>query len=67
DQAEKETKSDSSSCSFGDVNNTSASARLFGQFKQNGFGFSNLSPSTFGQISSREKSDDNQSPSSYFT
>ncbi|CAF2118135.1 unnamed protein product [Rotaria magnacalcarata] len=67
DQAEKETKSDSSSCSFGDVNNTSTSARLFGQFKQKGFGFSNLSPSTFGQISSREKSDDNQSPSSYFT
>lgn len=44
---------------------TPPSVRLFGQFKQNGFGFNNLS--TFGQISSREKSDDINSPSTYFT
>ncbi|CAF1076660.1 unnamed protein product [Rotaria sordida] len=68
---EKETKSDISSCSFGDVN-TSTSVRLFGQFKQNGLGFNNTSTSTstFGQITSREKSDDddnNNSSSTYFT
>jgi hypothetical protein len=42
--------------------------RLFGQFKQNGFGFNNLSTSTFGQVTSKEKpDDDHNSPSTYFT
>ncbi|CAF3495001.1 unnamed protein product [Rotaria sp. Silwood1] len=64
DPTEKEIKSDISSCSFSDVN-TSTSIRLFGQFKQNGLGFNNIS--TFSQITSREKSDDNNSSSTYFT
>jgi len=60
---ETETKSDiNSTPSFNDVN-TSTPVRLFGQFKQNGFGFNNLSPSTFGQIASREETDD----PTYFT
>ena len=47
--------------------NTSTPVRLFGQFKPNGFGFNNLSPSTFGQITSTEKNDDQNSSSTYFT
>jgi hypothetical protein len=48
--------------------NTSTHIRLFGQFKQNGFGFNNVSSSTFGQITSlKDKSDDQNSSSTYFT
>lgn len=49
---------------FSDVN-TSTPVRLFGQFKPNGFGFNNLS--TFGQITSKDKTDDQNTPSTYFT
>jgi Ran-binding protein 3 len=60
DQTENETKSDL------DVN-TSTPIRLFGQFKPNGFGFNNLSPSIFGQNTFKEKTDDQNSSSTYFT
>lgn len=47
--------------------NTSTPVRLFGQFKPNGFGFNSLTPSTFGQANPKEKSDDQNSSSGYFT
>jgi len=47
--------------------NTSTSVRLFGQFKQNGFGFNNLSTSAFGQITPKDNTDDKNSTSTYFT
>jgi hypothetical protein len=50
------------------VSDTSTSVRLFGQFKQNGFGFNNLSTSAaFGQITPKDNSDDKNSTSTYFT
>ncbi|UJR32224.1 hypothetical protein I4U23_019689 [Adineta vaga] len=77
DKIEKEIKSDvSSSTTNGEVT-PSTSVRLFGQFKQNGFGFNSLSsssssttpstPSTFGQIGFTDKTDDKNSSSTYFT
>ncbi|CAF1449665.1 unnamed protein product [Adineta steineri] len=66
DNTDKEIKSDVSSATNGDTN-SSTSVRLFGQFKQNGFGFNSLSTSTFGQVLPKEKTDDNISPSTYFT
>lgn len=53
-----------------DVLPSATPVRLFGQFKQNGFGFNNLSsssPSTFGQTASKDKTDDNGTPTTYFT
>jgi hypothetical protein len=47
--------------------NPPTSVRLFGQFKQNGFGFNNLSTPTFGQITSTDKTDEKNSSSTYFT
>ena len=40
---------------------------MFGQFKQNGFGFNNTSTPTFGQIASTDKTDEKNSSSTYFT
>ncbi|CAF4213225.1 unnamed protein product, partial [Adineta steineri] len=56
DNTDKEIKSDVSSATNGDTN-SSTSVRLFGQFKQNGFGFNSLSTSTFGQVLPKEKTD----------
>ncbi|CAF1073257.1 unnamed protein product [Adineta ricciae] len=69
DKSEKDIKPDDPSSTVnGDVLPSVTPVRLFGEFKQNGFGFNNLSSSSvFGQTASKDKADDNSTPTTYFT